>query len=82
MRSGMSRACLLQRNAFGTGRIFRHVHVEKGIDRLIRPIGDGDTMPRALSELVTKVEHLADTSLCAVHVPLLTQSRATSLHTT
>ena len=33
-------------NALGASGIFRRVHVEKGIDRLIRPVGDGDTMPR------------------------------------
>ena len=42
----MSRACLLQRNALDAGRIFRRVDVEKRIDRLVRPVGDGDTMPR------------------------------------
>src|SRR5207344_363302 len=42
----MSRARLLQRNALCACGIFRRVDVEKGIDRLIRPVGDGDTMPR------------------------------------
>ena len=44
--SRMSRARLLQRNALGASGVFRCVDVEKRIDRLVRPVGDGDTMPR------------------------------------
>jgi len=36
---------MLQRNALGAGGVFRCIDVEKRINRLIRPIGDRNTMP-------------------------------------
>src|SRR5665213_1605588 len=41
-----SNAVMLQRNALGAFGIFRRVDVEERVDRLGRPLGDGNAMPR------------------------------------
>src|SRR4029077_8901368 len=41
-----SNSVMLQRNALGAFGIFRRVDVEERVDRLGRPLGDGDAMPR------------------------------------
>ena len=42
----MSHVWILRRKRFGARRVFRRVDVEERIDRLGRPIGDGDAVPR------------------------------------
>ena len=37
---------MLQRNALGAGGVFRRIHIEKWINRLIRPVRNRDTVPR------------------------------------
>src|SRR5262245_55877844 len=51
-------AAFLRRNTLGRSHVFGRVDVEEGVDRLRRPVGDGDAMARGPDlDLVQALNH-------------------------